>query len=159
MPSKYAEGTSVSVDRSMSEIRRTLNRFGADEFMYAEKAEAIMVGFVIEGIQVRQTVPLPRPDDKRFTETPSGKWDRTPVQAKKAFDDEVKRRWRALADVIKAKLVAVDEDISTLEQEFLSFMVLPDQSTVGEQVIPELRRYIDTGQMPALMPGAKEQTP
>ena len=31
--------------------------------------------------------------------------------------------------------------------------VLPDGSTVGDQLVPELREIIRTGQLPPLMPG------
>jgi len=83
MATLYAEGTSVTVDRSMAEIRKTLARFKAEEFIYAERGDLIMVGFVIRGIQVRIQVPLPDPNEERFRLTPTG-LDRTETQTEKA---------------------------------------------------------------------------
>ena len=70
MNNRYAQGTSVSVDRTMAEIRRTLQRFNAEEFAYSERVDRIVVGFTIQGIPIRLTVPLPDRQDRRFTETP-----------------------------------------------------------------------------------------
>lgn len=40
--------------------------------------------------------------------------------------------------IIKAKLEAVESGISTIEREFLYEIVLPDGSTVGDWVIPQV---------------------
>ncbi len=62
----------------------------------------------------------------------------TERQAQEAYEAEVRRRWRALAAVIKAKLVAVEDNISTMEQEFLAYVVLPNGQTLGEWAGPQL---------------------
>ena len=56
--------------------------------------------------------------------------------------------------VIKAKLVAVEAGISTIEREFLADVVLPDGHTVGQWVAPQLDKIYERGEMPALLPGA-----
>ena len=61
MTRRYAEGTSVSVDRSMGEIRQVLRRYGAEEFSYGERLNTIGVSFIIQGIHVRISVRLPDP--------------------------------------------------------------------------------------------------
>jgi hypothetical protein len=66
----------------------------------------------------------------------------------------VRQRWRALALVIKAKLEAVEAGISSVEDEFLSFIMLPNGSTVGEWVQPQIERVYESGSMPALLPGS-----
>ena len=45
----YAEKTNVSTDRSRAEIERTLQRYGADQFMYGWESERAMVGFRMAG--------------------------------------------------------------------------------------------------------------
>jgi hypothetical protein len=67
------------------------------------------------------------------------------------------QRWRALALVIKAKLEAVAAGITTVEQEFLAHIVLPDgHTTVGTWMAPQLAAAYDAGTMPALLPGVSE---
>ena len=152
---RYAEGTSVPVDRTMAEIRRTLTRFKAEEFVYGERPDTIMVGFVIKGVQMRLQVPLPDPDDIGFTLTPTGK-QRVAEAATKAHEDEVKRRWRSLANFIKATLDAVESGIITLEEGFLAHMVLPNGRTVGQEAIPELQHMLASGKLPpALISGGE----
>lgn len=139
MPSNYASGTSVSADRSRAEIEKILRQYGATAFAYAWDLDQThqMVAFQISGRQVRMTLPLPKPDDPLFTQTPTHR-ARTTLQAQQAYEQEVRRRWRALFAVIKAKLVAVHDGISTIEREFLSDIITTDGRTVSEVVSPFL---------------------
>jgi hypothetical protein len=77
MTRRYAEGTPVGVARSMGEIQQVLRRYGADEFSYGERLNNIGVSFIIKGIHVRISVRLPDPQDRKFTETPSWKYERS----------------------------------------------------------------------------------
>ena len=61
---------------------------------------------------------------------------------------------RALLLVIKAKLEAVTAGISTIETEFLANIVLPDNTTAGEWMLPQIDRAYCTGEMPPLLPAA-----
>lgn len=67
----YAADTSVSTDRSRAEIERTLRRWGAEQFMYGWTDQAAIVGFVMRNRQVKFVVPMPDPNDRSFTHTPS----------------------------------------------------------------------------------------
>ena len=74
---KYAENTAVSSSRSRDEIERTLSRYGATQFAYAWAEGRGMIGFVLNGKQVRLSVPLPdrsalRPSKRKPTSKPSG---------------------------------------------------------------------------------------
>ena len=139
MPSRYATATEVTPDRSRSEIERVLRRFGATGFAYAWSGDTATIAFHVGGLTVRIAVPLPAADDPQFRRTPTGR-TRTERQAHEAYEAEVRRHWRALAAVIKAKLVAVEDNISTVEQEFLAHIVLPDGQTFGEWAAPQLAR-------------------
>lgn len=146
----YAAGTSVSTERSRVEIEKTLRRFGADRFAYGWAADqAEQIEFRITGRTVRLTLPIPDPEAVEFTHSPAGR-ERTQLQAQKAWEDEVKRRWRSLLLVVKAKLTAVADGISTLEREFLADVVLADGRTVQETAGPTLELAAVTR---ALMPG------
>ncbi len=147
----YAAKTTVSADASVQEIERIVNRWNADEFGYGSKKAANgqpglgLVFFRLYDRQVRFTVPLPDKDDPEFTLTESKKQRRTESAAYNAWDQKVKSRWRSLALVIKAKLVAVDEGVVTFEQEFGMHFVLPGGSTVYDQVAPQIEAAYESG--------------
>ena len=60
-----------------------------------------------------------------------------------------------MALIIKAKLEATETGITSFEEEFLAYMVLPDNSTVGGVLLPQLERTYETGDMPPLLPAGK----
>lgn len=139
--SSYATGTNVPADRTRAELEKLLRSRGADAFMYATDDELgeQLVAFRMTGRHVKISVPIPRQDSPLFTRTPTGK-ARTELQAADAYEAEVRRRWRALLLVVKAKLTAVADGISTLEREFLADIVTDDGRTVGQRVAPQLAR-------------------
>ena len=57
--------------------------------------------------------------------------------------------------VIKAELEAVTAGISTIETEFLANIVLSDNTTAGEWMLPQIDRAYRTGEMPPLLPAAR----
>lgn len=148
--SPYASGTDVTADRSRAEIERTLQRFGADQFAYGWDGDQAAIGFRLGGRAVRMTITLPSPTAAGFYQTPTGR-RRSDTAARDEYEKEVRRRWRALAAVIKAKLVAVEEGISTIEREFLADLLLPSGQTLGDELVPRLDRI--SGGLPALLPG------
>lgn len=152
---RYAEKTEVSSERSRSEIERILRRYRASAFAYAWEGNTAQIAFKLDGRQILFRLPLPDPDDGEFTLTPTGK-RRTATAAEAAYEQAVRQRWRALALVIKAKLEAVEAGISTVEKEFLANVALPNGSTVGDWVGPQLAQVYARGTMPALMPGASD---
>jgi len=158
MTARYAEKTSVASDRSRTEIERILRRYHASAFGYGWDQLAAVVMFEIAGRRIRFRLPMPDRNDRQFTHTPAkGLW-RNEEQIEAAYEQAVRQRWRALALVIKAKLEAVAAEITTVEQEFLAHIVLPDNSTVGEWVSPQLAIAYQRNQMPALMTGGGEPT-
>ncbi|MFA5704652.1 MAG: hypothetical protein WC982_14195 [Advenella sp.] len=143
----YAENTSVDTYKSIGEIHATVGRYGASQFMHAERGDAAAVSFVVDGRTVRIIVPFPDPEDPRFHETPTGR-ARKKTAAQDAYEQERRRRYRALALAVKAKLEAVESGIATFEQEFLAYMVMPGGQTFGDWAIPQL----DSGNMPKSLP-------
>lgn len=151
---KYAANTEVSSDRSRAEIEKTLNRYGARQFMYGWDEQQAIVGFVIHNRQVRFVLPMPDRDDKEFRLTPTGR-DRAASQIAQVYEQAVKQRWRSLALVIKAKLEAVESGIVTFDAEFLAHLVLPNGQTVGDQVMPAVAEAYATGHTPQLLPATQ----
>jgi hypothetical protein len=149
----YAADTSVSSEQSRAEIERTLRRYGATHFGYAFDPTGASVAFVVHGRQVRFRLVLPDANADEFTQTPGRKLRRTATAQAAAYDQAVRQRWRALALVIKAKLEAVEAGIVGFDEEFLAQLVLPNGRTVAEEAGPQIRSALESGVMPALMPG------
>lgn len=149
---RYAQNTDVSSDRSRSEIERTLSRYGATGFMYGWNANEARVAFEMEGRRVQFNLPLPDRNSREFTHTEQRRMKRTEAQADKAYEQAVRQKWRALALVVKAKLEAVESGITSFEEEFLAHIVLPNGSTVGQFMLPQVARSYETGNMPPLLP-------
>lgn len=118
-----------------------LRKYGATGFMYGWEEHQAVVAFRAHERQVRFILPLPT-DRGTFSRTPGGKV-RTTIQVDAVMEGETKRRWRALALAIKAKLEVVETGISSFEDEFLAHIVLPDGSTVGDMARPEIAKAYD----------------
>jgi hypothetical protein len=144
---RYARRTEVTAQKTRAELENELRRWGASQFGYnlvesrgEDPGEATIV-FTIAGVLVRMSLSLPARTERRFTHTDTG-IKRSVGGARDAWDAEVRRRWRELYFVTKAKLVAVHAGISTLEREFLSDVVVADErgteTTVGQALAPRL---------------------
>jgi len=149
--SRYAQDTTVSSDRSRAEIEKLLARYGADGFAYATSNDQAMVGFRMRGRMIRYTLSMPDPGSPEFQETPSRKWRRSPEEAVKAYDVACRQRWRVLALGIKAKLEMTEVGVSTFEEEFLAWTVLPDNTTVGDQVLVRIAEAYKEGKTPQML--------
>ena len=153
----------MAVGATRHEIERLLDNHGAKAFVSGwdrdQRLSSVM--FELADRRIRFTLPLPDPDDRRFTRTPTGR-SRTTAAAGAEFDQAVRQRWRALLLVIKANLEAITAGIATVDEEFLAYIVIPGTtSTVAERVGPELARaYEISGYTPMLaLPGDRPEHP
>jgi hypothetical protein len=156
--SRYAQDTSVSVEKSRAEIEGTVNRYGATGFISGWQGNKAMVAFEMRDRRIRFTLPLPDKNDKRFTHTPGKGQRRDDASAHREWEQGCRQAWRALALAIKAKLEAVEARISTFEEEFMANLVMANGLTLGEAFIPQLAQIISTSQMPPMLPGPGEST-
>jgi hypothetical protein len=145
---RYAENTAVPSERSKAEIERTLARYGATAFAYGTDAKRAVVQFQAHDRYVRFILPMPDPNDPTYARTPTGR-PRSAAQALVQYEQATRQRWRALALAIKAKLEAVETEITTFEQEFLAHIVLPDGSAFGDWAAPQIEEAYQSGTMPA----------
>lgn len=155
MTAKYASQTEVSPEKTRSEIETVLKRYGASHFGYMTTPERVAIGFQAHGKRVKFELPLPLLTDRVFTHRKNGSfWVlRTSVQRDKAHSQAIRSCWRALLLVIKAKLEAVEAEITTFEEEFLAHIVLPNGRTVAENLLPRIAESYQTGEMPPLQIG------
>lgn len=150
----FAEGTSVPIERSKVEIESMLIRYGAEQFVSGWGEAEARIQFLAKGRIVRFVLPIPKRDEKRFTQHPRYTFKRrTEAETAKAWDAELRRLWRGLALVVKAKLEAVQSGIVGFEDEFMAHIVMPDGKTVAEHARPMIATAYETGKVPALLPG------
>jgi hypothetical protein len=153
---KYAEGTTVKIETTQAEIRRVLMKYGATGFMIGEAEQMAQIEFEMHArrIRFRLTYPDPQAREFRYVGTCTYR-TRTEAQRKTAYDAEVRRLWRALLLTIKSKLEAVQNGMASFEEEMLPFIVLPNNRTVAQWLVPQIERAYTTGQMPPLLgPGS-----
>lgn len=149
---RFAEGTSVSPESSRLEIERTVTRYGASSFASGFQGKVAVIAFEAHGRRVKFLLPLPDPNDRTVTRKRNDPWQGpSSAKVKERLEQETRRRWRALALAIKAKLEVVESGIATFEEEFLAHIVLPTGGTVGDWAKPQLEAVYNGGAMPPLL--------
>lgn len=121
---RYAQNTRVPVSQSRLELERTLDRYGADQFVYGTDAGEWVVRFRAHERYVQ--LRIDKPEDER----------------------QQRQRWRALVLVVKAKLESIESGLETFEQAFLANVMLPDGSTVGDWAAEQIESTYTSGLMP-----------
>ena len=112
----YAAGTQVPIARSKAELERTLEAYGADQYMAGWDNKREIVAFRHTESQLMIRFEIPTTDEER----------------------EHRRQWRVLVYVVKAKLESIASGVSTFQEEFFAWVVQPNGRTFGEQYIPLL---------------------
>ncbi len=142
----YAENTKVPVSRSQEEIKKTLSKYGASSFAFAESKELAMIQFDLKGKRIKFYMHLPIYGKEKVLSRGI-----SCLAGQVKIDQMVRSKWRSLALGIKAKLECVDAGITTLEKEFLAHIVLPNGSTVGDIALPQIENSYSSGKMPNLL--------
>ncbi len=132
----YAQSTAVPIDRSKAEIGKILTKYGANGFIYGEQGPLSVVAFEMQGRRIKFILPMPTMKD---------------CNSQKELEQRSRSRWRCLVLAIKAKLECVESGITTLEQEFLAHIVLPNGRTMGEVAIPQIAQSYADKKMPPLL--------
>jgi hypothetical protein len=146
---RYAEGTTVSSERSQIQIQQLLKSHGATDVGSAERGsdQAIII-FLFNKRQYRISIQYPALQ----TFSRSGRTTRTLAQMRSARDQEIRRLWRVLLLVIKAKIEIVESGIISFEEEFMPFILTADGQTLGEWIKPQLERHV-----PLMLPSPHEE--
>lgn len=127
---KYAQGTTVSVSRSVAEIEKIMERFGVDtlqDFTQIKRAGQYQCYWQIDGVTFTAQVDTRDMDDER----------------------EIRRMWRVIVQHIKAQLVAVDEGWLDPKLALAPFLMLSD-GTMGKDALAKQLADGDGLQMPQL---------
>ena len=140
----------MSVARSKEEIERVLARYGADSFGYATEGNRALITFSMESRRIRMFLVLFEFED--FEPHPHTAETHRPGPAEGLRTGLSRALAVPLALIVKAKLEAVAAGITTLETEFLAHIVLPDGSTVGQVMLPQVDQAYRSGEMPPMLP-------
>lgn len=138
--SKYAKTTSVSVERSKTEIEKTVKRYGVEEFFYGTSTRGDGIGFKFNGRVVK--IPIP-------------KLDRNEFNTDKQYDQAMRQRYRILLLQLKANLEAIDDGVSDFDQVFLAHICLGDGKPISQHL--DMGKIITEGKMPKLLPAGFEK--
>lgn len=153
---KYAEQTTVSVDKSRAEIEKLITRYGATSTAFMNAPGRAIICFEAKGRRIMFELKLPVIEDKRFLRDGRGSL-LAPQKKIEKWEQACRQSWRALALVIKAKLEAVESGITSFEDEFLAHIVMPDGQTVATHIKPRIAEAYESQKMLALLPPSKMQ--
>lgn len=151
MSKRYAEGTSVPVDRSRGEITGILTEHGCQRVAWATEPAADTLQFELSGHQYRFVIARPTLEDLRAQYLADGRdWSRV-MDPPAKVDAEWRRRWRAHVLLLKAKLEFVAGGDTTLEREFMPALVVAG----GRATLAEWLETSEQGQKLLLGPGGR----
>lgn len=149
---KFAEGTHSTVDASMGELRALLRRYKAGAIAMYDDEKTIRLAFKMQERQVRFDVPLPDRSQQFKVAVNQFKSEMKPLTDSQ-YEQECRRRWRALVLVVKAKLESVESGIETFDEAFTSQLLLPSGQTVGQWLTPQIQKVYASNAMPPMLPG------
>jgi hypothetical protein len=140
------ETTTVPVERSQGEIRKLLIKaqigqlaFGEDRDETGQRWAAVTFRHTVYAVRIR--VPLKVVDERAV----GAKYVRARSKSRDEvrdllYEQQERRIWRVMAWNLKARMVAVEEEIETFEQAFLPHLLNPDTGrTIYEQLAEDGR--------------------
>lgn len=157
----FAKGTKTDIATSEAQIKKMLQKEGADSIAIMEERTRAVIAFQLKGRSIRFTLPLPQQDEPRFVyKVVFGRRGDTlhPVATQRdLWVQATRERWRQLHLCIKAKLESVAQDIELFDDAFLSQIVTPDGETIGEKVKPQMVALMDGKPLRPLLEGPREK--
>lgn len=132
----YASGTSVPAERTRAEIEELLRKHKARSTAVFTSEDEAAIAFEMCDRRVLFKIGV------------------SPGNTEKARR-ETRERWRALLLSIKAKLISVQSGIETFEDAFMAHVVMPDGSTVADNVRPRIAAAYSEQTMVPLLPGPR----
>jgi hypothetical protein len=153
----YGEGTSVSVEKSLTEITALVKKAGAIRVAQMEDVDALAVQFFLTDRMLRFRVPIPTADDIPARDNGNNRYIDIPLSARQKKAEAIrKQRARALLLVIKAKLESVESGVETFDEAFLPNIVMSDGATVWDRISEQLALEYQSGKpMPFLLEGPR----
>lgn len=140
MTTKYAQGTSVPVERSIAELKRICEKYGASNFGFLQSDSTAAVFFKFDHRMYRMDLHFQLPSKTAGISS-------TEIKKMKA---EERRKWRVLILTIKAMFVSIESEVFDSCTLFQPFTLLPDNTVIGERMNPQIDQAYQTGRMPII---------
>jgi len=166
---EFAKGTKVETERTVKEVEKLIRQYGGEKFSQGWDGQREWVAFQMEGKIIRFVVHVPAPSEDKYRLKQNGSRPATKRSMEEALglvEQEVMRRWRALALLLKAKLVGIAEGDRTVMQEFGMDMVIPirdpetgqyTEATMHEYIAEQIEDAYRGGPPPSLTPGESQK--
>lgn len=158
MTRRFAQDTTVPVERTQAEISKLLADHGATARVVGvdDASGTAVIMFKLAGRNIHVVVPLPTAPAKPNGRYPNG-WFHFSDEQKRAWARGVQQQqeravWRGMLLLLKAKLEAIEGGYATVEHEFLADVLLPNGATVGQLVEKSVEAAYASGQVPPLLP-------
>lgn len=139
MIKKYAQGTTVTVEKSRAEIESLVKKNGGKNFCYFSSPNAEVFIFEAFNRRLKFTVKMPKI---------SGYY--TTKQLAEKTQAEYRRLFRVLILRLKAKFESVKSGDVSADEEFLANIVDYKNQTVWEAIEPTLERF-EADKLPKLL--------
>ncbi|GAB2748522.1 hypothetical protein [Sinomonas soli] len=130
MSTNYVRGASITAAASQSEIQQMLMAHGATGLRWSWEDGKAAIAFRAGERRFRIVLALPQTADRLPPRS-------TPYESPKTPQDVGRQRWRQLSLLIRAKLDAVGSGIATFDQEFLAYMLDPEDG--APHIVPSSR--------------------
>lgn len=148
---RYAEGTTVGIDATLTSIRKLLLGAEATHYAFIEGPDYGGVQFALRGLHYKFLVKRPT-----WTDLYDRYRDPRRVDQSRAVEDEWRRRWRARLLWLRAMLEFAEVEPEMFAEAMLGSLVLPDGQRLAEWSIPQVEAAYSGGKMPPLMLGSGE---
>lgn len=151
------ESTTVPVEKSQGQIRKLLTGAGASRLAFGEEREEerrwAAVTFAVGGNAVRLRVPLKPVDGREVRNKHMRSRTKTIEEVRDIlYEQEERRIWRVLAWNLKARMVAVEEEVETFEEAFLAHLLDPRTGRTVYEQLSETGKVELARPLPQLLP-------
>lgn len=155
---RFAENTKVTPEKSRAEAEGLLTKYGAKEvaLMSSESAGKTAIVFIANSRRVKLEIVYPTYAEwKKHAEKVKiyQYQDRYTKVSTNWLRSELRRRWRVFVLRLKAKLEVCADDPAAFEREFLPDIMLPNGTTVGENIGPMLAEVYSGNRQLLTLPG------
>ncbi len=141
--SKYAEGTSVPVGRSQSEIKRILERYDVASHRFTETLAGGGIEFNYKNYPVQMMFRYPGSSD---------------FHTDNQYMAEKRRLWRVLTLHIKSIMEMEHEEMFGPMSVMMPFIALGNGVTVGTGLARQVDQALETGALPQIFKLLPEST-
>lgn len=103
-----------------AELEKLLLEHDVTVFGYERAGDVAIVRFTMKDQKLRLVVGMPDWNDGKYTMTDAGR-ARQITAHRQLYWADVRRNWKAMRDLVAAKLAAIEVGITTFETEFQQF--------------------------------------